>query len=149
MSQTFLIIWAFLGVSQVVYLLVPVPSQQNASTLSDVFPMALAVVAFIQAIGMVILLRVRAFEPIRSGRIDPRLSSGVVQLFTPLILAWVLAESVAIYGLVLRFLHYSLSYSVWFSTAGAVLLFMGRPWQRKLQKPYSATQSARSGAPIE
>jgi F0F1-type ATP synthase membrane subunit c/vacuolar-type H+-ATPase subunit K len=149
MNQTFVIIWSALAVSQVIYLLIPIPERQNASTIPNLFPIVLAAVAFIQAVGIVVLLRVRAFAPVQSGRIDPTSSSGAAQLFTTLILAWVIAESIAIYGLVLRFLHFSLTYSAFFAAAGAILLVLGRPWHPKLRKQDSTIELARSGAPID
>jgi F0F1-type ATP synthase membrane subunit c/vacuolar-type H+-ATPase subunit K len=149
MNQTFVVIWVALAVSQLVYIFVPAPIPENASTLPNIFPIALAVVALIQAVGIVVLLRVRAFAPVQSGRIDPTSTSGTAQLFTTLILAWVLAESIAIYGLVLRFLHFSLPYSASFAAAGALLLFVGRPWHPRLRKPDSTVQLARTGTPIE
>ena len=149
MNQTFVVTWAVLAVSQVVYLLVPAPTRENASALPNVFPIALAAVAFIQAVGIVTLLRIRAFAPVQSGRIDPSSKSGAAQLFTTLILAWILAESIAIYGLVLRFLHFSRPYSASFAVAGALLLFVGRPWHPRLRKPDSTIDLARSGTPIE
>ncbi len=38
MNQTFVVTWAVLAVSQVVYLLVPAPTRENASALPNVFP---------------------------------------------------------------------------------------------------------------
>jgi F0F1-type ATP synthase membrane subunit c/vacuolar-type H+-ATPase subunit K len=149
MNQTFVVIWVVLAVSQALYLFVPAPARENATTLPDAFPIALAAVALIQAGGIVALLRARAFAPVQTGRIDPASKSGAAQLFTTLILAWVLAESVAIYGLVLRFMHFSLPYSAPFSAAGAFLLFVGRPWHPSLRKPDSTVELARSGTPIE
>lgn len=148
-NQPLLIVWSALAVSQVIYLLVPAPPARTASTLPDAFPMALGTVALLEAVGIVALLRVRAFAPVQSGRIDPTSKSGAAQLFTSLILAWVLAESIAIYGLVLRFLHFSSTAWAPFAAAGAFLLILGRPWHPKLRKPVSSSDIARSGAPIQ
>lgn len=148
MKQPFVIIWAALAISQVVYLFVPAPHRENAARLPDVFPVALGAVAIAQSIGIVVLLRIRAFNPVQAGRLDPTSKNGAAQLFTTLILAWVFAESVAIYGLILRFLHFELPYTLPFALAGACLLFLARPWSPKLKQPLSAADRARSHAPL-
>lgn len=148
MNQTFLLLWAALAVSQVIYLFVPAPPREGAANLSDVLPIALGAVAFAQCVGIVALLRIRAFGPIQRGGLDPTSKEGAAQLFTTLILAWVLAESAAIYGLVLRFLGFDLLYSTPLSAAGALLLFLGRPWQSKLARPASSADLASSGDPL-
>ena len=148
MNQTFLLIWAALAVSQVIYFFLPAPPRDGAANLSDMFPLVLGAVAFAQGVGIVALLRVRAFGPIQRGRLDPTSKEGAAQLFTTLILAWVLAESVAIYGLVLRFLGFELLYSAPLSVAGALLLFLGRPWQSKLARPASSADLASSAGPL-
>lgn len=148
MNQQFVIIWSVLAISQIIYLFVPVPPREGAGAMPAVFPIALGIVALVEGLGVVALLRIRAFNPIQGGRLDPASKEGAAQLLTTLILAWVLAESVAIYGLVLRFLHFDLPYSAAFAIAGAFLLFLGRPWQAKLRKPQSRSDLAKSGKPI-
>ena len=148
MNQQFVIVWSALAISQVIYLSLPAPPRESPANLLGVFPLALGVVAFAESVGMVALLRIRAFNPIQTGRLDPLSQKGVTELFTTLILAWMLAESIAIYGLVLRFLGFGMAYSSPFAAAGAFLLFLGRPWQAKLRKPVSSADLARSGTPL-
>ena len=149
MNFTFVILWAVLAVSQVIYLAVPLFAEVGTATLSEVFPMVLGVVAFVQGVIVVVILRAQAFSPIQSRRIDPTTTEGLAKLFTPLLLAWVIAESVAIYGLVLRLLNFDFQYWIPFSVAGAFLLFLGRPFHSKLKKPASSADLARMGGPID
>ena len=148
MNFQFVIIWVALAISQVVYLFVPAPPRASAAILPGVLPLALGVITIAQSIGIVAWLRIRAFNPIHAGRLDPASKDGVAQLFTTLIVAWVLAESIAIYGLVLRFLHFELSYYFPFVLAGACLLFLARPWSPKLKRASSLADLARSNAPL-
>ncbi len=134
--------------SQVIYLFVPVPPVEGSADVSSAFPFALGFVALVQSVGIVGLLKIRAVNPIQAGTLDPETKEGLARLFNALIVSWVLAESVAIYGLVLRFMHFDLIYVVPFVAAGAFLLFLGRPWQSKLKKPLSSADLARSSAPI-
>jgi F0F1-type ATP synthase membrane subunit c/vacuolar-type H+-ATPase subunit K len=148
MKQQLLIIWTMLAISQGIYLLVPLPPRENAAAIPAVFPIALGVVAIVQAIGIVGFLRIRAFNPIRAGLLNPASKAGAPQLFTTLLIAWVLAESVAVYGLLLRILHFPPTISAPFAAAAAILLFIGRPWNPRLERPASSADLARSSAPL-
>ncbi len=148
MNQQLLIIWSVLAISQVIYIFVPAPLREGSANAAEIFPAALGVVAFTEGLGVIVLLRVRAFNPIRRGRLDPASKEGAAQLFITLMLAWVLAESVAIYGLVVRFLDFDLPYSVPFSVGAALLMFLGRPWQSKLKWPSTTAEIASSGTPL-
>jgi hypothetical protein len=148
MNQQFLIIWSALMVSQVIYLFVPASGREATANQAAAFPIALGIVAFAQAVGIIVLLKIRAVDPIQLGKLDPGAKEGIAKLFITLMLAWVLAESVAIYGLVLRFMHYDFVYFAPFSAAGAFLLFLARPWQSKLKKPLSSADLASSNAPL-
>ena len=147
MNRQFLFVWSALAISQVIYLFMPVPPGERPVN-PDLFPVVLGAIALIQGVGVVVLLRVRAFNPIQGGRLDPTSKKGAVQLFATLILAWAIAESVAIYGFVLRFMQFELLYSASFAAGGALLLFFGRPWQSNLGRPASAADMAGSNAPL-
>ena len=147
-QQMHTFVWGALALSQLVYLFIPVPPRENAGGMPAIFPIALGMVAVVVAILVAGLLQLRAFKPIEAGRLDPSSKPGAAQLFTTLLLAWVLAESVAVHGLVLRFLHFPLTTSRPFSLAGALLLFLGRPWNPKLKRPASAAEIARSATPL-
>ena len=148
LKQQLVIIWVMLAISQVVYLLVPAPQVENAGRPPEIFPIVLGAVAIAQGIGIVALLRIRAFNPIQAGSLDPRSKDGVARLFTTLLLAWVLAESIAIYGLVLRFVHFELAYALPFALGAACLLIFARPWSPKLRRASTAAELASSQAPL-
>jgi hypothetical protein len=146
--QHLVIIWAALAISQLVYLCLPAPPLERTAPASDLFPLALGVVAIVQAAIIVAILRVRAFEPVQSGRLDPSSKAGAAKLFIALMVAWILAESVAINGFVLRFLHFPRAITLPFSIAGVFLLYVGRPWSAKLKRPASTADLARSNTPL-
>lgn len=148
MNQNLIVVWVVLAVAQVVYLIYPAPHREGDAVPSDVFAAALGAVAVVQSIGIVMLLRVRAFNPVRTGRLDPASKSGNVQLFSTLLLAWVLCIGIAMYGLVLRFLHFERAYTLPFALAAACLFLLARPWNAKLKKPSNAADLASSNAPI-
>ena len=82
------------------------------------------------------------------GDLDLREPKGVAQLFTTLIIAWVLAESIAIYGLVLRVVGAGIDLWSSYSVVGGLLLLVGRPWQRGLQVPPGSRPRTPSNDPI-
>lgn len=131
MNQQNVIIWGALAVSQVIYLAVPAPPGGRCG----------------EASGPISHRTWRRGSRRRYWNHGPAPDSRI-QPYTRWS-AWVLAESIAIYGLVLRFLHFELAYSLPFSVAGAGLLFFGRPWSPKLKKPLSPTELASSNAPLE
>jgi hypothetical protein len=120
------IFWLTLLAAQVLYVLVLL---SGAATVREepldlpALPIALAVVAVTTAIGSHVCWRRAsgAGRPIHSGPPEPATS------FTFYILAWVLDEGIAIYGLVLGLLAFSPS--VWgpFSLAALVLMLVHRP----------------------
>ena len=120
------VFWLTLLAAQVLYVLVILSGA--ARTREEpldlpALPIALAVVALATAIGAHVCWR-RASgtgRPIHSSPPEPATS------FTFYILAWVLDESIALYGLVLGLL--ALSPSVWgpFSLAALVLMLVHRP----------------------
>jgi F0F1-type ATP synthase membrane subunit c/vacuolar-type H+-ATPase subunit K len=120
------ILWLTLLASQVVYVVVLLSgaarTRDEALDL-PVFPVALAVVALPTAIGSHFSWRraTGAGRPIHLAAPDPATA------FTFYILAWVLDESIAIYGLVLGVLAFSAG--VWgsFSMAAFALMLVHRP----------------------
>jgi F0F1-type ATP synthase membrane subunit c/vacuolar-type H+-ATPase subunit K len=148
MNQQSGIVWSVLLVSQLIYLILPLPASDSTTRLPEVFPAALGFVAFTQAVAIVAALRVRAIQPIRAGLLDPTSETGAANLFVTLLICWVLAESIAIFGLVLRFLHFEWMYSFPFAVAGALLMLIARPWQAGLKPPRSLADQARTGTPI-
>jgi hypothetical protein len=145
MSQLW-IVWAALLSSQLVYLMVPIPPRE--AVVEPVFVWALGFVALVEAVGIVVFLRVALFGPIRRGELDSATKPGEQRTFVVLLVAWTLAESIAIYGLVLRFLQFERPYTLPFAIAAALLCAYSHPWSSALRKPPSSTDLARSGTPI-
>lgn len=120
------ILWLTLLASQVVYLAVilsGVGTTRDEPLDLQALPIALAVVAIATAVGAHLCWRRAsgAGRPIHTTPPDPAAS------FTFYILAWVLDESIAIYGLVLGLLAFSPE--VWgpFSVAALALMLVHRP----------------------
>jgi F0F1-type ATP synthase membrane subunit c/vacuolar-type H+-ATPase subunit K len=120
------ILWLTLLASQVVYVVVIL---SGAARTRDepldlpVFPLALAVVSVATAIGSHFSWRraTGAGRPIHAAAPDPGTR------FTFYILAWVLDESIAIYGLVLGLLAFSVAAWGPFSLAAFTLMLVHRP----------------------
>ena len=147
-QRSLVVLWSAILASQLVYPFIPITQREGTAVQPDLFPLVLGVVALLQGAGTYAWLKLRAFDPIKGGRLDPTSKEGAAELFTALIMAWVIASSVGIYGLVLRFMHFDLLYWVPFSIGGALLLFLGRPWQSSLSRPVSSTDLAGSNAPL-
>jgi F0F1-type ATP synthase membrane subunit c/vacuolar-type H+-ATPase subunit K len=130
---TFAIIWGVLALAQLLYVAVPLPVKEKDPELLSTLALVLGFVAFSQALAIVALLRIRALGPIASGDLDLREQSGMAKLFTTLILTWILAESIGVYGLVLRMLGAESDLWSPFAMLGGLLLLICRPWQRGLQ----------------
>lgn len=146
---TFTIIWCALAIAQLLYAVVPVALQGRDPAFLATLAMALGVAAFGEAITIVVVLRVRALGPLADGRLDLSDPKGTAQLFTTLILCWILAESIAIYGFVLRILGAESDQWTPFAIIGGLLLLISRPWQRGLQAPARSGQRALRNDPIE
>lgn len=148
--STLLIVWCALAISQVIYLGLPAPGPEPAPDpgFLDLLAGLLGVVALAEAAGIWFLLQHRAIAPIARGQLRPDGPEGVQQLFQALVVCWVLAGSVAIYGLVLRFLGAPASHSLPFAAAGAVLLLYARPWHPGLRAPASTVDRASSAKPL-
>jgi F0F1-type ATP synthase membrane subunit c/vacuolar-type H+-ATPase subunit K len=129
----FAIIWGVLALAQLLYVAVPLPVKEKDPELLSTLALVLGFVAFSQALAIVALLRIRALGPIASGDLDLREQSGMAKLFTTLILTWILAESIGVYGLVLRMLGAESDLWSPFAMLGGLLLLICRPWQRGLQ----------------
>jgi len=145
------IIWGALAVSQVIYVVVPgLVSPEPRDNASDpIFPIVLGVVAAAQAGGLWMWFQIGAVRKIRDGRLDPDTPSGLASLFTTLILAWVLAESIGIYGFLLHFLGAPSGAWAPFSVLAGLMLFLCRPGQAALRPPRSSASLASRGDPIE
>ncbi len=151
-KSTLITVWAVLVLSQVIYLIVPalrvLPNAEENLDFLSLFAGCLGFVAFLQAVGVSIYFRRGALAPIADGRLDVRTAPGAARLFTVLIICWVLAESIAIYALVLRFLGAPVTLWAPFPVAAASLFLFVRPWHAGLSRAPTAQDLAESGRPI-
>jgi F0F1-type ATP synthase membrane subunit c/vacuolar-type H+-ATPase subunit K len=129
---TFAIIWGVLALAQLLYVAVPLPVKEKDPELLSTLALVLGFVAFSQALAIVALLRIRALGPIASGDLDLREQSGMAKLFTTLILTWILAESIGVYGLVLRMLGAESDLWSPFATRVKQDAALGHPTPRKV-----------------
>ena len=144
------VLWWALVVSLLVYIVVahvsnvpPNPDAQIA-LLTPVFVLLSVGVG----VGTVIYRRHALARPIQSGKLDPTTPDGAQRAFQPFITNLVLSESVGIYGLVLAFLSGNPIFSIAFSGAAIVLMFLHRPTAPDLAPPLSARQRGTDSSPI-
>lgn len=146
------VVWIGFAVSQTICLFLPLGdrarSAADAASAFQLFVAVLGGVAFAEAVVMVVLLRRGAVQPIQEGRLDPTSTEGAARLFTVLAIAWTIASSVAMYGLVLRVLGTPTAHWGPFAVSGAILHVLARPWQGGFSRPATATDLARSGKPL-
>jgi hypothetical protein len=141
--DTNLVLWGALAVSQVIYLFVPEFVDLGRDGPPEALSLALAAVAVVEAIGVVVYFRQAALGPVQRGVLDPKSAGGAPQLFQVFILCWVLAESIAIFALVLGVLGAELVVRVPFVIGAAGLLFVCRPWHPGLEAPVSLSDTHR------
>jgi hypothetical protein len=146
------VIWVAMAVSQVICLVLPAGQGPTATgegpSAFGLVAATLGLAAAIETVVLVVVLRRGALGPIEDGRLDPAAPAGAARLLAVLIVGWALAESVAIYGLVLRFLGAPATHWLPFAAAGGILLLVARPWQPGLSRPATSAELARSGRPL-
>ena len=142
------IVWVVLIVSQLIYPFVPAREVAAERTVPAIFVTVLGAVAASQAIGLVVWFRLGAVGRVQSGRVDPGTTEGNAMLFQVLVLCWVLAESIAIYGLVVRFMGGTLVQWAPFAVAALVLMGVTNPFQTGLQPPLTSAERGRDATPI-
>ena len=125
-KRTNRILWLTLFASQLVYVALALSGAVQVRTEPlnlPVFPIALAIVAAVTAAASHFSWRRAsgAGDPVHTPRPHPSAS------FTFYILAWVLDESIAIYGLVLALLAFSVGAWAPFSLTAFVLIILHRP----------------------
>jgi F0F1-type ATP synthase membrane subunit c/vacuolar-type H+-ATPase subunit K len=125
------ILWIALLASQVVYLAVafivrPAGQPLPSLAVSRLF-FTLAALAVVTAVGSMLYRRKALVAPIQAGRLDPNHADGFAQAFAPFVLGLVLAESIAIYGLVLALLSHEPSFALPFALLAFVLTGLQRP----------------------
>ncbi len=107
-----------------------------------------AVMSFGLAAGTVLYRRVALVRPIQTGALDPSTPAGAQKAFTPFILNLVLSEAVGIYGLVLSFLSGNPLFSLVFSLAAFLLMWIHRPTAPALTPPLAPHQRGLDSTPI-
>jgi hypothetical protein len=142
------IVWISLIVSQCIYLGLPVPEAAGGRDDLPMLAGALAFVALSEAVGAFAWFRIGAVGRIQGGHIDPSSVEGAGQLFQVLIVCWVLAESIAIYGLVLRFMHAPLWMTAPFAVVAFVSMGAMNPFQSGLSRPVASAERGRDPTPI-
>ena len=142
------IVWASLVVSQCIYLLIPSPGLEVFQANLPVMAAALAGVALLQTIGLLAWFRVGGTQRIQNRRVDPSTLEGAAQLFQVLMICWVLVESIAIYGLVLRFMGATTQLWLPFAVAGFALMAWTHPFQKGLRPPSDSAARGKDATPI-
>lgn len=140
------ILWVVLVVSQCIYLAIPSPGSAEAPP--PVIPLVLGLVAVTQGIGALAWFRIAGVSKIQSGALDPASAEGMGRLFVVLVLAWVMVEAIAIYGLVMRFLGAPFWQAGLFSACAFVLMASMHPWQSGLSAPLNPSERGNDPTPI-
>jgi hypothetical protein len=120
---------------------------------SDAVPIELLASSFVLlsagvAVGSLAYRRHALSGPIQSGKLDPATPEGRQQALQPFIMNLVLSESVGIYGLVLALLSGNPVFSIGFSSAALVLMFLHRPTAPDLSSPVSGRHGTTDSTPI-
>ena len=140
------IVWVALLAAPIVYMAVPTPGVATRPPGMVVF--ALAGLALAEAIGVLLCFRIAGVARVQRGEIDPDSPEGMARLFKVLVVCWTLAESIAIYGLALRFLGAGFSTAAPF-TLGALAAMIGtHPFQAGLRRPLTPRAPGRDPTPI-
>jgi hypothetical protein len=142
------IVWIVLVVSQCIYLVVPAPPTASAQGPQPMFAPILGAIAVAQALGVVVYFRRAGIARVQRGDLDPSTPEGMGQLYVVLMMSWVLTESVAIYGLVLRFLAAPWLVSGAFALGAFALMAVTNPFQSGLKPPVSAARRGEDPTPI-
>jgi hypothetical protein len=108
----------------------------------EVLAPVLGLLALVIATGSIVYRRRALAEPIQAGHLDPKTPEGFQRAFTPFILNLVLAESVAILGLILSLLSSNPIYSIAFTAAGLALMYVHRPTAPDLNPPAGGGHAA-------
>lgn len=144
--QQLWVVWACLIVSLSIYgampLLLP-PPQEPPPQPQAVFIGALALVGLMTAAATVLLRRFALLRPTRAGTLDITTKAGAARFSAISMLAWVLSESIGVYGLVLFFLYRVPTLLYPFLSAAVLLLIIHAPRTGSLQVEPSSPDLAR------
>jgi hypothetical protein len=104
-------------------------------------PLALAAAA-IGAASLALRSRL-VMRPVRSGELDPAREPDAQRCYALSVLCWVLADAVAVLGMLAFFLLHARDAALWFVAGGAALLALQAP--RWLRPPSSQDLARRPG----
>jgi hypothetical protein len=104
---------------------------------------ALAFVGLMTAAATLLLRRFAILQPVQSGTLDITTKAGTARFSTISLLAWVLSESIGIYGLVLFFLYRVPALLYPFLSAAFLLLIFHAPCTGSLRGRPSSSDLAR------
>ncbi len=148
------LIWTVLVFSQLIYVAVlSLGVFQNEASDSDflrLMSLSLGVVVLAEIAIVLFVFRRYVVRPIQSRTIDPSTSHGAQRVLLPLLICWVLAEAIAVHGLVLALLAgSSVGHMLPFLAVSLLLMWFTRPWGPSLQPALNSATLAQSGRPIE
>jgi len=148
------VVWAVLVLSQLVYLAVLelgiVRNEAVDAGLLRIMSVALGIVCLAEVALVVFLFRRYVVRPVRMRDLDLSTLRGAQRLLPPLLICWVLAEAIAVHGLVLAVLAgASALHMAPFLAVSLGLMWFTRPWGPSLRPATGSAALARSGRPIE
>jgi hypothetical protein len=153
-SFTTNLIWTALVVSQLIYLVVlNVGILQNEPLDSEflrAMSLSLGVVCLLEVMIIVFVFRRYVVRTIQARTVDLSTPQGVQRVFLPLVICWILAEAIAVHGLVLaRLAGSSAHYMLPFLAVSLSVMWFTRPWAPLLRRAADSAELARSSRPIE
>ena len=145
-SQQLWVVWACLVSSLFIYAAIPLllqPPPVPPPPPQAILVGALAFVGLVTAAATILLRRFAILQPAQSGTLDITTETGAARFFTISLLAWVLSESIGIYGLVLFFLYRVPALLYTFLSAAVLLLIFHAPRTGSLRGRPSSSDLAR------
>jgi hypothetical protein len=144
--QQLWVVWACLVISLFIYGAIPLllqPPPVPPPPPQAILIGALAFVGLMTAAATILLRRFAILQPAQSGTLDITTEAGAARFFTISLLAWVLSESIGIYGLVLFLLYRVPALLYPFLSAAVLLLIFHAPRTGSLRSRPSRSDLAR------
>ncbi|MBW2359682.1 MAG: hypothetical protein JRG84_02155 [Deltaproteobacteria bacterium] len=127
---TLWVIWGTLLASVALYAALPLvvaPPGEGMERGAEALQLGLGLVSIASAAASFVLKRILVLAPIARHAIDPCTPAGAQRIQTGYIFAWMLAESIGIYGLVLYFLTTDARTMLPFVAGSALLMLLHAP----------------------
>jgi hypothetical protein len=143
------ITWSALLLSLLPYAAVIVFVSPQGAPLAP--PATVAVLALAAAVIGAASLALRALlvvRPVRAGELDPMREPDAQRLFALSVVGWMLADAVAVLGLLAFFLLHARTAALGFVAGGAALLLLQAPRLDSLRPPPTAEELARRPDPL-